>query len=160
MEVLQPFVYPLQLFFLFLCNINTSICWLEVAILSIAFYLNFKWSSQKEVIYINPQEVRIEKGNNKLEFSWKEFRTFTSFVVSKEDKDNIQLGFRSKGQTIYVGSFLNFDEKKELKEEVSKIISELNSFYSFHLGNFFFSSIRLNLTSLGIPFSNFDGASP
>ena len=45
----------------------------------------------------------------------------------KEDKDNIQLGFRSKGQTIYVGSFLNFDEKEELKEEVSKIISELNS---------------------------------
>ena len=95
--------------------------------LSIAFYLNFKWSSQKEVIYINSQEVRIEKGNNKLEFNWKEFRTFTSFVVSKEDKDNIQLGFRSKGQTIYVGSFLNFDEKKELKEEVTKIISELNA---------------------------------
>ena len=115
------------IFFILGATLILPFAGLEVAILSIAFYLNFKWSSQKEVIYINPQEVRIEKGNNKLEFSWKEFRTFTSFVVSKEDKDNIQLGFRSKGQTIHVGSFLNFDEKKELKEEVSKIISELNS---------------------------------
>jgi len=115
------------IFFILGATLILPFAGLEIAILSIAFYLNFKWSSQKEVIYINSQEVRIEKGNNKLEFSWKEFRTFTSFVVSKENKDNIQLGFRSKGQTIYIGSFLNFDEKKELKEEVTKIISELNA---------------------------------
>ena len=60
------------IFFILGATLILPFAGLEVVILSIAFYLNFKWSSQKEVIYINPQEVRIEKGNNKV-----------SFVISK-----------------------------------------------------------------------------
>ena len=102
---------------------------LELAILFSAFYLSFKWSSKKEKIYISNEIVKIEKGTNKLEYRWEEFRTFTSFNIQKDKDKLMRLSFRSKGKDIYVGDFLNEDDKKILKENVSEIIHELNKKY-------------------------------
>ena len=102
---------------------------LELAILFSAFYLSFKWSSKKEKIYISNEIVKIEKGTNKLEYRWEEFRTFTSFNIQKDKDKLMRLSFRSKGKDIYVGDFLNEDDKKILKENVSEIIHELNIKY-------------------------------
>jgi uncharacterized membrane protein len=85
---------------------------IELTILFIAFYLSFKWSSKKEKIYISQEIVKIEKGINKAEYLWEEFRTFTSFQVKKD---------------VYVGDFLNEDDKSKLKDEISLIIQELNA---------------------------------
>ena len=38
----------------------------------------------------------------------------------------MRLSFRSKGKDIYVGDFLNEEDKKILKECVSEIIHDLN----------------------------------
>jgi hypothetical protein len=38
----------------------------------------------------------------------------------------MRLSFRSKGKDIYVGDFLNEEDKKILKEYVSEIIHDLN----------------------------------
>ena len=57
---------------------------IEIAILLIAFYLSFKWSSRKELIYISQEVVKIEKGIHKAEYLWEEFRTFTSFQIEKD----------------------------------------------------------------------------
>tara|TARA_B100000963_G_scaffold186999_1_gene162673 strand:- start:2502 stop:2978 length:477 start_codon:yes stop_codon:yes gene_type:complete len=99
---------------------------LEITILFTAFYLSFKWSSKKEKIFISDEIVKIEKGTNKLEYQWEEFRTFTSFNVQKDKDKFMRLSFRSKGEDVYVGEFLNEEDKKILKECVSEIIHELN----------------------------------
>ena len=100
---------------------------IEVTILFIAFYLSFRWSSRKEIIYISNEIVKIEKGINKAEYLWEEFRTFTSFQVSKDMHKTTRLSFRSKGDDVVIGDFLNEDDKRILIDEIRNIIKELNS---------------------------------
>jgi uncharacterized membrane protein len=95
-------------------------------ILFIAFYLSFRWSSKKEKIYISQEIVKIEKGINKAEYLWEEFRTFTSFQIKRDKDKSLRLSFRSKGKDVFVGDFLNEDDKILLKDSVTKIIEDLN----------------------------------
>jgi len=99
---------------------------LELTLLFIAFYLSFRWSSKKEKIYISHEIVKIEKGINKAEYLWEEFRTFTSFQVKRNKDKSIRMSFRSKGEDVFVGDFLNEDDKIFLKDSVTEIIEELN----------------------------------
>ena len=100
---------------------------IEIAILLIAFYLSFKWSSRKELIYISQEVVKIEKGIHKAEYLWEEFRTFTSFQIEKDANKSLRLSFRSKGDNVIVGDFLNDDDKNILINEIRNIIDELNN---------------------------------
>ena len=100
---------------------------IELTVLFIAFYLSFKWSSKKEKIYISQETVKIEKGTNKAEYLWEEFRTFTSFQIKKEKNKTLRLSFKSKGQDVYFGDFLNEDDKNLLKDSIKDIIEELNA---------------------------------
>tara|TARA_B100000965_G_C19417979_1_gene680816 strand:- start:98 stop:583 length:486 start_codon:yes stop_codon:yes gene_type:complete len=100
---------------------------IELTILFIAFYLSFRWSSKKEKIYISQEMVKIEKGINRADYLWEEFRTFTSFQIKKDANEITRLSFRSKGEDVFIGDFLNDDDKKKLKDEVRFIIQELNS---------------------------------
>ena len=100
---------------------------IEIAILLIAFYLSFKWSSRKELIYISQEVVKIEKGIHKAEYLWEEFRTFTSFQIAKDANKSLRLSFRSKGDDVIVGEFLNEDDKNILINEIRNIIDELNN---------------------------------
>ena len=99
---------------------------IEIAILLIAFYISFKWSSRKELIYISQEVVKIEKGIHKAEYLWEEFRTFTSFQIAKDANKSLRLSFRSKGDDVIVGDFLNEDDKNILINEIRNIIDELN----------------------------------
>jgi uncharacterized membrane protein len=100
---------------------------LEISILLIAFYLNFRWSGKREKIFLSKDKVIVEKGIHKAEYRWEEFRTFTSFHISKDINKVLKLSFRSKGKDVEIGSFLNDEEKVELKENISKIIEDLNA---------------------------------
>ena len=100
---------------------------IEIAILLIAFYISFKWSSRKELIYISQEVVKIEKGIHKAEYLWEEFRTFTSFQIEKDANKSLRLSFRSKGDDVIVGDFLNEDDKNILINEIRNIIDELNN---------------------------------
>ena len=88
---------------------------IELTILFIAFYLSFRWSSKKEKIYISQEMVKIEKGVNRADYLWEEFRTFTSFQIKKDANEITRLSFRSKGEDVFVGDFLNDDDKKKVK---------------------------------------------
>jgi uncharacterized membrane protein len=88
--------------------------------------INFKWSEQKELVTLSLDHVVVEKGRKQKEYTWREFRTFTAFEINKIKKDEINLGFKSKGQAVLVGDFLNADDKQELQYEISKIINHLN----------------------------------
>ena len=100
---------------------------IELTVLFIAFYLSFKWSSKKEKIYISQETVKIEKVTNRAEYLWEEFRTFTSFQIKKEKDKTLRLSFKSKGQDVYFGDFLNEDDKNLLKDSIKDIIEELNA---------------------------------
>ena len=95
-------------------------------VLFTAFYVSFRWSSKKEKIYISQDIVKVERGINKAEYSWKEFRTFAYFNIKKERDKSIRLSFRSKGKDIFIGDFLNEEDKEILKEEIKVIIENLN----------------------------------
>ena len=95
-------------------------------VLFTAFYLSFRWSSKKEKIYISQEIIKVERGINKAEYSWKEFRTFAYFNIKKERDKSIRLSFRSKGKDIFIGDFLNEEDKEILKEEIKVIIENLN----------------------------------
>ena len=99
---------------------------IEIAVLLIAFYISFKWSSRKELIYISQEVVKIEKGIHKAEYLWEEFRTFTSFQIEKDANKSLRLSFRSKGDDVIVGDFLNEDDKNILINKIRNIIDELN----------------------------------
>ena len=99
---------------------------MELAILFTAFYLSFRQSGKREKIFISQDLVTIEKGSSYAEYKWEEFRSFTSFEVNKDRREQLRLSFRSKGQNIEVGQFLNEEDKITLKDEVSLIIEELN----------------------------------
>ena len=100
---------------------------IELTVLFIAFYLSFRWSSKKEKIYISQETVKIEKGINRAEYLWEEFRTFTSFQIKKEKDKTLRLSFKSKGQDVYFGDFLNEDDKNLLKDSIKDINEELNA---------------------------------
>ena len=114
------------IFYFFGASLILPFAGLELTILFIAFYLSFRWSSKKEKIYISNEVVKIEKGINKAEYLWEEFRTFTSFQVKRNKDQSIRMSFRSKGEDIFVGDFLNEDDKILLKDSVTEIINELN----------------------------------
>ena len=60
---------------------------IELAVVFFAFYLNFRWSDQKEIVTLSLDHVLVEKGRKTKEYSWKEFRTFTAFEIEKSSKD-------------------------------------------------------------------------
>ncbi len=115
------------IFYIFGATLILPFAGIELAVVFTAFYLNFKWSDQKELVTLSLEHVLVEKGRNKKEYTWKEFRTFTSFEIQKSSKDQLDLGFRSKGRVVLIGSFLNIEDKNNLKYEITKIIDSLNT---------------------------------
>ncbi len=87
----------------------------------------FNWSNQKQIIILSKEHVEVRVDGLKEFFTWKEFRSFATFNVTKNDSKDDDLSFRSKGKEIIVGSFLNEEDKSILKDEISRIIQKLNA---------------------------------
>ena len=58
---------------------------LEVILVLTCFYISFRWSQQKEVVYISNEKIKLEKGRLIKEKTWEEYR---SFVVLEVEKTN------------------------------------------------------------------------
>ncbi|MEK9650124.1 MAG: DUF2244 domain-containing protein [Gammaproteobacteria bacterium] len=100
---------------------------LEIGLVGLGFYLNFRWSSQREIIFINQQKVIVEKGRIFKDFSYEEYRTFVRFQAKTRYNGDIALSLSSKGQYISLGNFLAQEEILELKEMLLKIVAKLNT---------------------------------
>ena len=100
---------------------------LEVIIVLTCFYISFRWSQQKEIIYISNDKIKLEKGRLIKEKSWEEFRSFAVLEVETDQYNSNQFCFQSKGKRFYFGSFLNEEDKLILKNELKRIISQLNA---------------------------------
>ena len=100
---------------------------LEIILVYLAFRLSFNWSNQKQIIILSKDHVEVRVDGLKEFFTWKEFRSFATFNVIKDGSADEAFSFRSKGKEIYIGDFLNKEDKQRLKEEVSNIIQKLNA---------------------------------
>jgi len=100
---------------------------LEVIIVLTCFYLSFRWSQQRELIFITNEKIKLEKGRLIKEQSWEEFRSFVVLEVETDMYDAQNFCFQSKGKKFYFGSFLNEDDKLILKNELKQIIAKLNA---------------------------------
>ena len=100
---------------------------LEVILVLTCFYLSFRWSQQKEIIYISNEKIKLEKGRLFKEKTWEEFRSFVVLEVEKNQHNSDEFCFQSKGKRFYFGSFLNDDDKLILKNELKRIINQLNT---------------------------------
>jgi len=100
---------------------------LEIILVYLAFRLSFNWSSQKQIIILSKEHVEVRIDGLKEYFTWKEFRSFATFNVIKNNSEDHDLSFRSKGKEVIVGSFLNEEDKSILKDEISRIIQKLNA---------------------------------
>ena len=100
---------------------------LEVILVLTCFYLSFRWSQQKEIIYISNEKIKLEKGRLFKEKTWEEFRSFVVLEVEKNQHNSDEFCFQSKGKRFYFGSFLNDDDKLILKNELKRIINQLNA---------------------------------
>ena len=100
---------------------------LEVIIVFICFYISFRWSQQKEIIHISNDKIKLEKGRLIKEKSWEEYRSFVVLEVEMDHYNSNQFCFQSKGKRFYFGSFLNEEDKLILKNELKRIINQLNA---------------------------------
>ena len=100
---------------------------LEVILVLTCFYLSFRWSQQKEIIYISNEKIKLEKGRLIKEKTWEEFRSFVVLEVERNQHNSDEFCFQSKGKRFYFGSFLNDDDKLILKNELKRIINQLNA---------------------------------
>ena len=79
---------------------------LEVVLVLSCFYISFRWSQQKEIIYISNDKVKLEKGRLFKEKTWEEFRSFVVLEVERNQHNSDEFFFQSKGKRFYFGSFL------------------------------------------------------
>jgi uncharacterized membrane protein len=116
------------LFFLFMgAGLILPFAGLEVIVVLTCFYISFRWSQQKEIIYISNEKIKLESGRLIKEKSWEEFRSFAVLEIEIDQYNSKQFCFQSKGKRFYFGSFLNEEDKLILKNELSRIISHLNT---------------------------------
>jgi len=116
------------LFFLFMgAGLILPFAGLEVIIVLTCFYISFRWSQQKEIIYISNEKIKLESGRLIKEKSWEEFRSFAVLEIEIDQHNSKQFCFQSKGKRFYFGSFLNEEDKLILKNELTRIISHLNA---------------------------------
>ncbi len=100
---------------------------LEVILVLTCFYISFRWSQQKEVVYISNEKIKLEKGRLIKEKTWEEYRSFVVLEVEKNRYNSDEFCFQSKGKRFYFGSFLNDEDKIILKNELKRIINQLNA---------------------------------
>ena len=100
---------------------------LEVILVLTCFYISFRWSQQKEVVYISNEKIKLEKGRLIKEKTWEEYRSFVVLEVEKNQYNSDEFCFQSKGKRLYFGSFLNDEDKTILKDELKRIINQLNA---------------------------------
>ena len=100
---------------------------LEVILVLTCFYISFPWSQQKEVVYISNEKIKLEKGRLIKEKTWEEYRSFVVLEVEKNRYNSDEFCFQSKGKRFYFGSFLNDEDKIILKNELKRIINQLNA---------------------------------
>lgn len=97
---------------------------LEMLLLGVALYITCRKIYRQEVINITNENIKVEKGADKVENSWIFDKHWVQITL--ENKGSIRkilcLTIGSHGKRIEVGSFLTDDEKESLAIELNNVI--------------------------------------
>ena len=98
---------------------------LELAAVGIGLYLVARRGQVREVISLDPDTVRIERGRHGPDESLTLARTWAQVVLERCPKRwyPSRLLIRAHGQAVEVGSFLNEDERCHLADELVRYLS-------------------------------------
>lgn len=125
------------IFFFSLCLVSGSVAipltimgfWLILPFAGLELllvWLGFYWVAQQcqrcEIIYINDDTIKIEKGKRTLEQEWTLMRIWAHVVLERCPKQwyPSRLMIRSHGQTVEIGHFLNENERLYLACELRR----------------------------------------
>ena len=89
---------------------------LEMLILGSALLITSRKVNRREVITVNKDRVRIEKGSHRIEQQWVFKRCWIRLLdeLSSENRPRRKIALGSHGRYVEVGNFLNNIEKDEL----------------------------------------------
>ena len=93
---------------------------LEIIALFVCIYLRLRANHSIEVITLDQTTVKVERGFNRAEKSWKYYRLWTKIFVRKPDYRGHpkRIFLRSHGKELEVGSFLNKQDKEILIKDL------------------------------------------
>jgi uncharacterized membrane protein len=101
---------------------------LQLGLIAVAFYICIRRVYRQEVIYLSPDQVKVERGHRRVE----QQHTFNRFYARVEVEKpthrwrDWRISLRSKDVRIEIGSFLNQKDKEELVRVLRDIIARLN----------------------------------
>jgi len=85
---------------------------LEIFFVSLGFYANFKWSRQKEVIYLSHSKIKIEKGRILEILFGRSLEHLLSFRLKKPTTKRINYFFHLKASILRWVIFLIKNKKR------------------------------------------------
>jgi len=101
---------------------------LEVFVLGVAFYLCFSRSQMREVISVNAEVVRVERGRRKPQEHWECPRAWARISLERSPirwyPQRLAIAFQ--GKQVVIGRFLNEEERSVLAVELEQAIHREN----------------------------------
>ena len=99
---------------------------LELLAVGAGLYVTARRGQMREVIDIDPDSVRIERGLYRPEQHWRVTRLWARVVLERCPKRwyPSRLLIRSHGRSVEVGRFLNEDERQHLATELSRDLNQ------------------------------------
>lgn len=97
----------------------------EIAVLGIAFYLSVIRSQVREVVSVNADVVRVEKGRRRPQEHWECPRVWARILLERSPiawyPSRLLVAYQ--GQRVEIGRFLNETERKSLAHELQGMVS-------------------------------------
>ncbi len=99
---------------------------LELAAVAAGLYTVARRCQQREVILVDHESIRIERGRTAPEQSWLLAKAWAKVVLERCPKRwyPSRLLIRSHGQSVEIGGFLNEDERCRLAAELIRTLTE------------------------------------
>ncbi len=100
---------------------------LELTALGVALYTSARRSLDREIIHVDGNAVRVEKGRGRVERAWDLNRAWTEVVLRRLPRrwEETQLLLRSRGQELIIGDFLEAEERRSLARELGRCIGPM-----------------------------------
>ena len=97
---------------------------LEVLVLGVAFYLTLRRSGMREVVSVQGEVVKVEKGRETPQESWECPRAWAQVRLERPRIDwyPSRLAILFQGKQVEIGRFLNEMERQELAYELQQAI--------------------------------------
>ena len=100
---------------------------LELTALGVALYTSARRSLDREIIHVDGNAVRVEKGRGRVERARDLNRAWTEVVLRRLPRrwGETQLLLRSRGQELIIGDFLEAEERRSLARELGRCIGPM-----------------------------------